>query len=50
MDIDWGGQGPASMPTGNTCYGLGSDRCAQITGSVVIALLQWVLMAWAQHL
>ena len=23
MDIDWGGQGPASMPTGNACYGLG---------------------------
>jgi len=21
------------MPTGNNCYGLGSDRCAQITGS-----------------
>ncbi len=33
MDIDWGGQGPASMPTGNNCYGLGSDKCAQITGS-----------------
>jgi outer membrane biosynthesis protein TonB len=33
MDTDWGGQGPASMPTGNNCYGLGSDRCAQITGS-----------------
>ena len=33
MDIDWGGQGPASMPTGNACYGLGSDKCAQITGS-----------------
>jgi hypothetical protein len=33
MDIDWGGQGPASMPTGNNCYGLGTDRCAQITGS-----------------
>ena len=33
MDIDWGGQGPASMPTGNTCGELGSDRCAQITGS-----------------
>ena len=32
MDIDWGGQGSASMPTGNACYGLGSDRCAQITG------------------
>lgn len=33
MDIDWGGQGPASMPTGNACYGLGSDKCAAITGS-----------------
>jgi len=33
MDIDWGGQGPASMPTGNACYGLGSDKCATITGS-----------------
>ena len=33
MDIDWGGQGPASMPTGNACYGLGSDKCASITGS-----------------
>ena len=31
MNIDWGGQGPASMPTGNTCGELGSDRCAQIT-------------------
>jgi hypothetical protein len=33
MNIDWGGQGPASMPTGNTCGELGADRCAQITGS-----------------
>ena len=33
MDIDWGGQGPASMPSGNNCYGLGSDKCAMITGS-----------------
>ena len=33
MDIDWGGQGPASMPTGSDCYGLGSDKCAEITGS-----------------
>lgn len=33
MDIDWGGQGPASMPSGNSCYGLGADKCAQITGS-----------------
>jgi len=33
MDIDWGGQGPASMPTSNACYGLGTDKCAAITGS-----------------
>ncbi len=33
MDIDWGGQGPASMPTGNACYGLGADKCAAIVGS-----------------
>ena len=33
MDADWGGQGPASMPSGNSCYGLGADKCAQITGS-----------------
>mgnify|MGYP000742778593 FL=1 len=33
MDSDWGGQGPASMPTGNNCFGLGTDKCAQITGS-----------------
>ena len=33
MDSDWGGQGPATMPSGNNCYQLGSDKCAQITGS-----------------
>ena len=33
MDFDWGGQGSASMPTGNSCYGLGTDKCAMITGS-----------------
>ena len=32
-DLDWGGQGPATMPSGNNCYGLGPDKCAQITGS-----------------
>ena len=32
MDTDWGGQGPASMPSGSNCYGLGTDKCAQITG------------------
>jgi hypothetical protein len=36
MSSDWGGQGPASMPTGSTCGGLGTDRCAQITGSGTI--------------
>jgi hypothetical protein len=33
MDVDWGGQGSASMPTGSTCGQLGTDKCAQITGS-----------------
>ena len=33
MDLDWGGQGPANMPSGNSCYNLGADKCAQITGS-----------------
>ena len=33
MDSDWGGQGPASMPTGTYCGDLGTDRCAEITGS-----------------
>ena len=33
MDVDWGGQGSASMPSGNSCYGLGTDKCASITGS-----------------
>jgi len=32
-DQDWGGQGPASMPSGSGCYNLGTDKCAQITGS-----------------
>ena len=27
MDIDWGGQGSASMPSGNSCFGLGTDKC-----------------------
>ena len=34
MDQDFGGQGPASMPSGSGCYNLGTDKCAQITGSV----------------
>ena len=33
MDVDWGGQGPASMPSGSSCYNLGTDKCAMITGS-----------------
>ena len=33
MTTDWGGQGPANMPSGSTCGDLGTDRCAQITGS-----------------
>ena len=33
MDKDWGGQGPASIPSGSTCGDLGTDKCAQITGS-----------------
>ena len=33
MNVDWGGQGSASMPTGSTCGDLGTDKCAQITGS-----------------
>ena len=33
MDYDWGGQGSASMPSAKSCYGLGTDKCAAITGS-----------------
>ncbi len=33
MDIDWGGQGPASMRSGSYCNNLGTDKCAEITGS-----------------
>ena len=33
MAQDWGGEGPANMPSGNSCYGLGTDTCAEITGS-----------------
>jgi len=33
MDLDWGGSGPASMKSGSSCYGLGADKCAMITGS-----------------
>ena len=33
MDSDWGGEGPATMPSGNSCYELGIDKCAGITGA-----------------
>jgi len=33
MDYDWGGEGPASMPSGTSCGQLGSDKCAMIAGS-----------------
>ena len=33
MDTDWGGQGPASMRSGSYCGQLGTDKCAEITGS-----------------
>jgi len=33
MNNDWGGQGSASMPSGSGCGELGTDKCAQITGS-----------------
>ena len=33
MEQDWGGEGPANIPSGNACYGLGTDKCAEITGS-----------------
>jgi len=39
MDVDWGGQGSANMPTGNNCFGLGTDKCAQITGSGNIIII-----------
>ncbi len=32
LDIDWGGEGPASMPSGSYCNNLGTDKCAEITG------------------
>ena len=33
MNIDWGGQGSASMRSGSYCNNLGTDKCAEITGS-----------------
>ena len=42
MDIDWGGQGSASMPTGSYCNQLGTDRCAEITDSNLTTFVQTV--------
>ena len=33
MNKDWGGQGPGSIKNGATCGDLGTDKCAQITGT-----------------
>ena len=33
MNQDWGGQGPGSIVSGTICGDLGTDKCAQITGS-----------------
>ena len=33
MTSDWGGQGSASIRDGTTCGDLGTDKCAEITGS-----------------
>ena len=40
MHFDWGGIGSASMPSGNSCYGLGADRCAEITDSNLTTFYQ----------
>ena len=42
MDIDWGGQGSASMPTGTYCNELGTDRCAEITDPNLTTFVQTV--------
>jgi hypothetical protein len=42
MDYDWGGQGSASMPSGDSCYGLGTDRCAEITDSNLTTFYQQI--------
>ena len=33
MDFDWGGEGPASMPSDKECGAIGTGQCAEITGS-----------------
>ena len=42
MDSDWGGQGSASMRTGNYCNELGTDKCAEITDSTLTTFYQEV--------
>jgi len=42
MDIDWGGQGSASMPSGSYCNALGTDKCAEITDSNLTTFYQQV--------
>jgi hypothetical protein len=42
MDIDWGGQGSASMPSGNYCNELGTDKCAEITDANLTTFYQQV--------
>ena len=42
MNIDWGGIGSASMPTGTYCNELGTDRCAEITDPNLTTFVQTV--------
>jgi hypothetical protein len=42
MDIDWGGQGSASIPSGSYCNELGTDKCAEITDSNLTTFYQQV--------
>lgn len=42
MDIDWGGEGSASMPTGTYCGELGADKCAEITDPNLTTFYQQV--------
>jgi hypothetical protein len=42
MDIDWGGQGSASMPSGSYCNELGTDKCAEITDANLTTFYQQV--------
>ena len=40
MDSDWGGRGSASIRSGSRCYGLGTDRCAEITSGTLTTFYQ----------